>query len=177
MEYNGRQITWLSITVVLNMEKNRLFFFCQINPFHSNSIIVSLFRFSKLNIIIKYVFIESILLYLYQYINHLKLYDKRDYSTTSTKEDTAGFLHHSLQTKPTPVKVEIKTKEVRKDSIIYRDRVRVEKVPIMVKKPLSWWQKTQQAGFWVLLFLVAVIAAAKNYTKIIAVILKLLTKF
>ena len=91
--------------------------------------------------------------------------------------DTAGFLHHSLQTKPTPVKVEIKTKEVRKDSIIYRDRVRVEKVPVIVKKPLSWWGKTQQVGFWVLLLVVAVIAAAKNYTKIIAVVLKLLTKF
>lgn len=121
------------------------------------------------------MFLSKAYYYICNSTNHLELYDKRDYSTTSTKEDTAGFLHHSLQTKPTPVKVEIKTKEVRKNSIIYR--VRVEKVPIMVKKPLSWWQKTQQAGFWVLLLLVAVIAAAKNYTKIIAVILKLLTKF
>lgn len=64
MEYNGRQITGLCITVVLNMEKNRLFFFCQINPFQGDFIIVSLFRFSKVNIIIKYVFKESILLYL-----------------------------------------------------------------------------------------------------------------
>ena len=91
--------------------------------------------------------------------------------------DTAGFLHHTLQTKSTPVKVEIKTKEVRKDSIIYRDRVRVEKVPIIVKKPLSWWGKTKQIGFWALLLFFIGEIAAKNYTKIIAVVLKLLTKF
>ncbi len=90
--------------------------------------------------------------------------------------DTAGFLHHSLQTKSTPVKVEIKTKEVRKDSIIYRDRVRVEKVPIIVKKPLSWWSKTQQVGFWVLLIFFAGKALMKNYVKILLIVMKLLKR-
>lgn len=77
--------------------------------------------------------------------------------------DTGGFLHHTLQTKPTPVKVEIKTKEVRKDSIIYRDRVRVEKVPIIVKKSLSWWQKARLKSWWWLVVMLALLTAKKIY--------------
>ena len=70
--------------------------------------------------------------------------------TTSTLENTyakseatvtAGILHHSLETKPVSVPVQIETKEVVRDSIIYRDRIQTQTVE--VERKLTWWQKTK----------------------------------
>ena len=70
--------------------------------------------------------------------------------TTSTLENTyakseatisSGILHHSLETKPVKVPVEVETKIVYRDSLIYKDRVETKTVE--VERQLTWWQKTK----------------------------------
>ena len=70
--------------------------------------------------------------------------------TISTLENTyaksvaiveAGILHHSLETKPVSVPVKIETKEVVRDSIIFRDRVQTQTVEI--EKKLTAWQRAK----------------------------------
>ena len=52
---------------------------------------------------------------------------------------TAGILHHSLETKPVKVPVQVETKTEYRDSIIYRDCVITETQE--VEKKLTWWQE------------------------------------
>ena len=52
-----------------------------------------------------------------------------------------GVLHHSLQTKPVREPVSIETKEIVRDSIVYRDRVQT--VTVEVEKKLSGWQQAK----------------------------------
>ena len=68
--------------------------------------------------------------------------------TTSTLENiyakseaivTARILHHSLETKPVKVPVQVETKTEYRDSVIYRDRVIIETQE--VEKKLTWWQE------------------------------------
>ena len=70
--------------------------------------------------------------------------------TTSTLENTyakseatvtAGILHHSLETKPVKVPVEVETRIVYRDSLVYKDRVETKTVE--VPRQLTWWQKTK----------------------------------
>ena len=70
--------------------------------------------------------------------------------TTSTLENTyakseaivtAGILRHSLETKPVSVPVRVETKEVVRDSIVFRDRIQMQTVE--VEKKLSAWQRTK----------------------------------
>ena len=70
--------------------------------------------------------------------------------TTSTLDNTyakseaivaAGILYHSLETKPVSVPVKIETKEVVRDSIIFRDRIQTQTVE--VEKKLTAWQRTR----------------------------------
>lgn len=48
-----------------------------------------------------------------------------------------GVLHHSLETKPVRVPVRVETKEILRDSIIFRDRI--QKLTVEVEKKLTWW--------------------------------------
>lgn len=52
---------------------------------------------------------------------------------------TAGILHHSLETKPVKVPVQVETKTEYRDSIIYRNCVITETQE--VEKKLTWWQE------------------------------------
>ena len=70
--------------------------------------------------------------------------------TTSTLENTyakseaivtAGILHHSLETKPVKVPVEVKTQIVYRDSLVFKDRIETKTVE--VPRQLTWWQKTK----------------------------------
>ncbi len=45
---------------------------------------------------------------------------------------TNGFLHHSLETKPVKLPVEVKTETVYKDSLVYE-----------IESKLTWWQKAR----------------------------------
>ena len=80
--------------------------------------------------------------------------------TTSTLENTYakseavvanGILRHSLETKPVSVPVKVETKEVVRDSIVFRDRVQTQTVEF--KKKLNWWQKLKLKAGGVLLLL------------------------
>lgn len=60
-----------------------------------------------------------------------------------------GTLFHSLATKPHREPIPIDRPVHYQDSIVYRDKL-VKEV-IQVERELSWWQKTQIKGFWLLL--------------------------
>ncbi|HJC78777.1 MAG TPA: hypothetical protein H9927_05570 [Candidatus Alistipes merdipullorum] len=76
--------------------------------------------------------------------------------TTFAESDAAimpdGVLYHTLRNKPQQHPAEVETKVVYRDSIIYRDRVKTERVE--VERDLTWWQQTRLRGFWVLLAVV-----------------------
>lgn len=66
-----------------------------------------------------------------------------------------GTLYHSLENKPQKRPTEIQKEVVYRDSIVYRDRTgEVEKV-VEVERELTWWQKAQMKGFWVLLLILS----------------------
>lgn len=88
-------------------------------------------------------------------------YLENDYAVSEAKIDSLGFLHHSLASKERPLSLPYERKEVRKDSIVYMDKVKEIQVPVVTEKPLSWWQQTKLRAFWVLLALTALWAAVK----------------
>ena len=91
--------------------------------------------------------------------------------TTSTLENTYakseavvanGILCHSLETKPVSVPVKVETKEVVRDSIVFRDRVQTQ--TIEVEKKLNWWQKLKlkAGGIFLLLTLIGIVYIIVN---------------
>ena len=60
---------------------------------------------------------------------------------------SGGVLHHSLQTKSVREPVEVQSREIVRDSIVYRDRIQT--VTKEVEKPLTGWQqaKLRVGGF------------------------------
>lgn len=54
---------------------------------------------------------------------------------------TGGVLHHSLQTKPVMEPVSVESKEIVRDSIVYRDRIQTRTVE--VEKKLTGWQQAK----------------------------------
>ena len=89
--------------------------------------------------------------------------------TTSTLENdyarseatiTDGFLHHSLETKPVRHPVQVETKIVYRDSIIFRDRIQTQTVE--VERQLTKWQafKMRTGGATLTLLLLAIVTAA-----------------
>ena len=70
---------------------------------------------------------------------------------------TGGVLHHSLQTKPVREPVSVESKEIVRDSIVYRDRIQTRTVE--VEKKLTWWQslKMKTGGVTLLAIVLIVI--------------------
>ena len=64
---------------------------------------------------------------------------ENDYAV-SEASISGGYLSHSLATKPARTPVETESREVVRDSLVFRDRF-IE-VPVEVEKPLSRWQRT-----------------------------------
>lgn len=79
---------------------------------------------------------------------------------------SGGVLHHSLQTKSVREPVTVETKEIVRDSIVYRDRVQA--VTKEVEKPLTGWQqaKLRVGGFCfflvILIFLYIIVTKFLN---------------
>ncbi len=73
---------------------------------------------------------------------------------------TDGFLSHSLETKPVKVPVQVETKIVHKDSLIYRDKVQTQAVEIPCK--LSRWQtfKMRIGSATIAFLFIAIVTAA-----------------
>lgn len=84
-------------------------------------------------------------------ISHLET----SFAASDARIDPDGSLVHSLANKPQKRPVSVETKVVYRDSVVYRDR-ETENV-IEVPRPLTWWQKTQIRGFWMLLALLAIV--------------------
>lgn len=76
---------------------------------------------------------------------------------------TDGYLKHSLQTKPAKQPVKVETKIVYRDSIAFRDRVKIETVE--VEKRLTQWQafKMKTGGITLTILLIAIVTAALYY--------------
>ena len=55
-----------------------------------------------------------------------------------------GFLHHSLESKPTIIKIPV---EVHVTDTVWKQSEVIEK-EIKVEKELTWWQKTRLDAFW-----------------------------
>ena len=62
-----------------------------------------------------------------------------------------GRLYHTLENKAGKRPVEVKKKVVYRDSIVYRNRAVTKMESKEVSRELTWWQKTQMYGFWLLL--------------------------
>ena len=75
--------------------------------------------------------------------------------TKSEASITDGYLKHSLQTKP----VKVETKIVYRDSVVFRDRVKIETVE--VEKRLTQWQafKMKTGGITLTILLIAIVTA------------------
>lgn len=73
---------------------------------------------------------------------------------------TDGFLRHSLETKPVRHPVQVETKIVYRDSIIFRDRIQTRTVE--VERQLTKWQafKMRTGGATLILLLLAIVTAA-----------------
>jgi len=70
---------------------------------------------------------------------------------------SGGILAHSLSTKPVREPVTIETKEIVRDSIVYRDRIQT--VTVEVEKKLTVWQsfKIKAGGAAILLIAFAIL--------------------
>ena len=70
---------------------------------------------------------------------------------------SAGVLHHTLATKPVREPVAVETKEIVRDSIVYRDRI--VKEDIYIEKELTWWQtfRMRLGGISILLIAFAIL--------------------
>ena len=70
---------------------------------------------------------------------------------------SAGILSHSLETKPIQLPVQVETKIVYKDSLVFRDRVQTQMVE--VEKKLTGWQqaKLRVGGFCFFLLIIIAI--------------------
>ena len=84
---------------------------------------------------------------------------ENDYARSEASVEN-GFLHHSLETKPVKHPVQIETKIVYRDSLIYRDRVETKTVE--VERQLTKWQsfKMRTGGVTLTLMLLAIVTAA-----------------
>lgn len=82
---------------------------------------------------------------------------ENDYATSDARINPDGTLFHDLKTKPQKKPVEFEKPVERIDSVVYKTRTvtktKIEKVP----RDLTWWQKTQIYGFWVILFILVII--------------------
>lgn len=71
-----------------------------------------------------------------------------------------GSLSHSLVNKPQEKPVPYERLIEFRDSIVYRNRA-VRDI-VEVPRPLTWWQKTQIRGFWILLAVLVFIVRVRR---------------
>lgn len=82
---------------------------------------------------------------------------ENDYATSDARINPDGSLFHDLKTKPQKKPVNVERPVEYRDSIVYKTKTvtetKIEKVP----RDLTWWQKTQIYGFWVILFILVIV--------------------
>ena len=80
---------------------------------------------------------------------------------------SGGVLHHSLSTKPVKEPVSVESKEIVRDSIVYRDWIQTKTVE--VEKKLTWWQslKMKTGGITLLaIFLIVILFLISHFTNL-----------
>ena len=89
---------------------------------------------------------------------------ENDYATSEARINPDGSLYHDLRTKPQKKPVEFQKPVERRDSIVYRERVRTETVTETVEVPrqLTWFQKTSIYGFWAAIFFLMIVYTIKR---------------
>lgn len=87
-------------------------------------------------------------------VSHLE----NDYATSDARINPDGTLFHSLATKPQQKPVTFQKPVEHKDSIVYRDRVKIvtETNTVEVERDLSWWERTRIYGFYALALLLLI---------------------
>lgn len=87
-------------------------------------------------------------------ISHLE----NDFAESDARINSDGTLFHSLNSKPQEMEVPTHKEVAQRDSIVYRDRWLQKTVTktLTVEKELSWWQRTQIYGFWLIFLLIGV---------------------
>ena len=70
---------------------------------------------------------------------------ENDYALSDARINPDGSLFHSLATKPQKKPVEFQKPIERKDSVVYRDKVKIktETKTVEVERDYSWWDKTR----------------------------------
>lgn len=86
---------------------------------------------------------------------------ENDYATSDARINPDGTLYHNLKTKPQNKPVEFEKPVERKDSIVYKTKTVTETKIVSVPRDLTWWQKTQIYGFWVILFIAVIVYREK----------------
>lgn len=89
---------------------------------------------------------------------------ENDYATSEARINPDGSLYHDLKTKPQKKPVEFQRPVERRDSIVYRERVRTETVTETVEVPrqLTWFQKTSIYGFWAAIIFLMIVYTIKR---------------
>ena len=93
-------------------------------------------------------------------VSHLE----NEYATSEARINPDGSLYHDLKTKPQKKPVEFQKPVERRDSIVYRERVRTETVTETVEVPrqLTWFQKTSIYGFWAAIIFLMIVYTIKR---------------
>ena len=89
---------------------------------------------------------------------------ENDYAASEARINPDGSIYHELKTKPQKMPVEFHKPVERRDSIIYRERVRNETVTKTVEVPrqLTWFQKTSIYGFWAAIIFLMIVYTIKR---------------
>lgn len=84
---------------------------------------------------------------------------ENDYAESDARINPDGTLFHSLNTKPQVKPVPTERPIEYRDSVVYRYRIKKETVTETeyIEKNLSWWEKTQIYGFYILIVLLVVL--------------------
>ena len=99
---------------------------------------------------------------------------ENDYATSKARINPDGTLYHDLKTKPQDIPKEVETPVHVKDSIVYRYKYKDKVQTVEVERELTWWQKTQIYGFWLLSVLIIARLIWKYRSKIMSFIRKLI---
>lgn len=84
---------------------------------------------------------------------------ENDYAASEARINPDGSLSHNLKTKPHKKPVEFQKAVERRDSIVYRERVRTETVE--VPRQLTWFQKGSICGFWAAIIILLIVYTIK----------------
>lgn len=105
-------------------------------------------------------------------LSHLE----NDYAESTARINQDGSLYHDLKTKPQTKPVPTNKEIQERDSVrtVYRDRIVKQTITetVEVEKKLSWFQKTQIAGFWTLLVFLMIVYRKKIFGTLVRRILK-----